>query len=159
MKTLWKWNDQHVTSVGQKKNLRPRQYLNTPGERSIHFSYIELIESEANTENNVGKICSQVKPKFLFCLLWKIRAKKQSKFWIKKKGEYRINLNFYLQHNLTPASQVEVGCPWARGLQPQYTPRRKNTHRPTNPQPSHEPPRAQPPTIAPVTLRPEAQWK
>ena len=45
---------------------------------------------------------------------------------------------------LTPASQVEVGCPWARGLQPQYTPRRKNTHRPTNPQPSHEPPRAKP---------------
>ena len=46
--------------------------------------------------------------------------------------------------DLTPASQVEVGCPWARGLQPQYTPRRKNTHRPTNPQPSHEPPRAKP---------------
>ena len=45
---------------------------------------------------------------------------------------------------LTPASQVEVGCPWARGLQPQYTPRRKNTHRPTNSQPSHEPPRAKP---------------
>ena len=60
---------------------------------------------------------------------------------------------------LTPASQVEVGCPWARGLQPQYTPRQKNTHRPTNPQPNHEPPRAQPPTIAPVTLRPDAQWK
>ena len=47
-------------------------------------------------------------------------------------------------YKLTPASQVEVGCPWARGLQPQYTPRRKNTHRPTNPQPSHEPPRAKP---------------
>ena len=58
-----------------------------------------------------------------------------------------------------PVPQVEFGCPWARGLQPQYTPRRKNTHRPTNPQPSHDPPRAQPPTIAPVTLRPEAQWK
>ena len=66
---------------------------------------------------------------------------------------------FMIKFKLTPASQVEVGCRWARGLQPQYTPRRKNTHRPTNPQPSHEPPRAQPPTIAPVTLRPEAQWK
>ena len=37
----------------------------------------------------------------------------------------------YVHTVLTPVSQVEVGCPWARGLQPQYTPRQKNTHRPT----------------------------
>ena len=67
--------------------------------------------------------------------------------------------NNFVFNELTPASQVEVGCPWARGLEPQYTPRRKNTDRPTNPQPSHKSPRAQPPTIAPVTLRLEAQWK
>ena len=48
---------------------------------------------------------------------------------------------------------MEVGCPWARGLQPQYTPRRKNTHRPTNPQP-WAPPR---PAPRYSTRRPEAR--
>ena len=53
---------------------------------------------------------------------------------------------------LTPASQVEVGCPWARGLLPQLHPQGERT-------PTGIPTCAQPPTIVPVTLRPEAQWK
>ena len=46
---------------------------------------------------------------------------------------------------LTPALQVEVTCPGARGCNNNHTPRRKNTHRPTNPQPSHESPSLPPP--------------
>ena len=41
---------------------------------------------------------------------------------------------------LTPALQVEVACPGAKGYNSNHTPRQKNTHRPTNPQPSYEPP-------------------
>ena len=37
---------------------------------------------------------------------------------------------------LTPASPVEVGCPWARGLYRNYTSRRKNTHRHANLRPA-----------------------
>ena len=57
---------------------------------------------------------------------------------------------------LTPASQVEVGCTWARGLLPQLHP--KGKEHPQAYQPATQPraPRAQLPTIAPVTLRPEA---
>ena len=45
---MWKLNDQHVTSVGQRKNLSPQQDSNLwppkpPGGHSIHLSYGELI--------------------------------------------------------------------------------------------------------------------
>ena len=61
---------------------------------------------------------------------------------------------------LTPALQVGVGCPGSRGCNSNHIPRRKNTHRPTNPQPrprAPPPPLPPPPTIEPVTLRPETQ--
>ena len=50
--SLWKWNDQHVRSVGQrKKSESPTGFEHmtsqTPGRRSIHLSYGELIENEA----------------------------------------------------------------------------------------------------------------
>ena len=53
---------------------------------------------------------------------------------------------------------MEVGSPWARGLQPQLHP--KAEEHPQAYQLATQPraPRAQPPTIAPVTLRPEPQW-
>ena len=89
---MWKHCENEMISTSRawdkKKSESPTVFESitsqTPGERSIHFSYRELIESGANTENNVGKICCQLKPKFLFCLLRKIRAKKQRKFWIKE---------------------------------------------------------------------------
>ena len=46
---------------------------------------------------------------------------------------------------LTPALQVEVACPGAKGYNSNHPPRQKNTHRPTNPQPSYEPPPPPPP--------------
>ena len=65
-------------------------------------------------------------------------------------------------HWLIPASQVEVGCPWARGLQPQLHP--KAEEHPQAYKPATQPlgslrSYAQPPTIALITLRPEVQWK
>ena len=45
MKQTRKLNDQQVMSVGQRKNLCP--WHQTVGERSIHLSYGELLESEA----------------------------------------------------------------------------------------------------------------
>ena len=49
---MWQWNDQHVTSMGQRKNLSPnriRTYdlLNPQTSRgcSIHFSFGELMET------------------------------------------------------------------------------------------------------------------
>ena len=52
MKQTRKWNDQHVMSVGERKNLCLWQDSNlmtsqTLGERSIHLSYGELLESKA----------------------------------------------------------------------------------------------------------------
>ena len=52
MKQTRKWNDQHVMSVGERKNLCPWQDSNlmtsqTLGELSIHLSYGELLESKA----------------------------------------------------------------------------------------------------------------
>ena len=81
---MWKHCENEMISTSRawdkKKSESPTVFESitsqTLGERSIHFNYRELIESEANTENNVGKICCQLKPKFLFCLLRKIRAKK-----------------------------------------------------------------------------------
>ena len=83
------------------------------------------------------------------------------------------NYSYYLYHRtrfiehilqsfLTPASQVEVGCPRARGLQPQLLP--KADEHPQAYQPATQPrapsrPAPPPPTIAPMALRLEAQWK
>ena len=60
---------------------------------------------------------------------------------------------FVLIGPLMPASQV-VGCPWARGLQPQLHPKAEEHLQAYQPatQPRY-------PTIAPVAMRPEAQWK
>ena len=49
---MWKWNDQHATSVGQKKKSESPTGLEpmtsqTLGGRSIHLSYGELMEREA----------------------------------------------------------------------------------------------------------------
>ena len=48
---MWKWNDLHVTSVGQRKIESQTEFKpmtsQTPGGRSIQLSYGELMESEA----------------------------------------------------------------------------------------------------------------
>ena len=46
-------------------------------------------------------------------------------------------------HSLKPASQVEVGCPWARGLQPQLQPKGEEplqAYQPAPQQQAHPPP-------------------
>ena len=49
---------------------------------AFNHSFITWVTNigKSTCESIVGKICSQVKPKFLFCLLWKMRVKKQGKF-------------------------------------------------------------------------------
>ena len=54
---------------------------------------------------------------------------------------------------LTPASLVEVGSPWARGLQLQLHPKAEEHPQAYQPATQPRPPSAQPPTITPVT-----QW-
>ena len=53
-------------------------YLTT----AFNHAFINWVTNigKSTCESIVGKICSQVKPKFLFCLLRKMRVKKQGKF-------------------------------------------------------------------------------